>query len=184
MRSFPNSMFLSAVAFSAASCGYVAPYSSSGPSLSKEGVEIAIAGERCYVNRSGEQYPTTVDDDHLNLDLRLQIKNKSSHVAVLTPDRVDLSETVAGERMVMHPRETEAISLQPGETKIIALAFEQSGTLDCQHDLALEAAGAVEIEGGKVSRADPLPRVALTTGEKQGSANFSPERHLFVTFVH
>jgi hypothetical protein len=151
MRLFSSSMFISGVVLCAASCGYVAPYSSSGPSLSKEGVEIAIAGERCYVNRSAEQYPTTIDDDSLNLDLRLQIKNKSRHVAVLTPDHVDLSETVAGERMVMHPRESEAISLQTGETKIIALSFEQSGTLDCHHDLALEAAGAVEIEGGKVS---------------------------------
>jgi uncharacterized protein CbrC (UPF0167 family) len=145
-------MFLSAVVVCAASCGYLAPYTSSGPSLSKEGVEIAIAGERCYVNRSADQFHTTVDDDYLNLDLRLQIKNNSSHVAVLTPDHVGLSETVAGEHMVMHPRESEAISLQPGETKIVALAFEQqSDTLDCHHDLALEAAGAVEIEGGKVS---------------------------------
>jgi hypothetical protein len=151
MRLFSSSTFISAVGVCAASCGYVAPYTSSGPSLSKEGVEIAIAGERCYVNRSAEQFPTTVGDDQLNLALRLQIKNKSSHVAVLTPDHVGLSETVAGERTVMHPRESEAISLQPGETKIIALAFEQSGTLDCHHDLALEAAGAVEIEGGKVS---------------------------------
>jgi hypothetical protein len=151
MRLFPNSMLLSTVMFSAASCGYVAPYTSSGPSLSKEGVEIAIAGERCYVNRSAEPFPTTVNDDILNLALRLQIKNKSSHVAVLTPDHVSLSETVAGERTVMHPRESDAISLQPGETQTVSLNFEQSGALDCHHDLALEAAGAVEIEGGKIS---------------------------------
>ena len=151
MKRFPNPLFLSAVVVSAASCGYVAPYTSSGPSLSKEGVEIAIAGESCYVNRSAEQFPTTVDDDQLNLALRLQIKNKSSHVAVLTPDHVGLSETLAGERMGMHPRESGAISLQPGETQTISLNFEQSGALDCHHHLALEAAGAVEIDGGKVS---------------------------------
>jgi hypothetical protein len=144
-------MFLYAVVVSAASCGYVAPYNSSGPSLSKEGVEIAIAGESCYVNRSAEPFPTTVDDDQFNLALHLQIKNKSSHVAVLTPDHVRLSETVAGDRMVMQPRESETISLQPGETKTVSLDFEQSGTLDCHHELALEAAGAIEIEGGKVS---------------------------------
>jgi hypothetical protein len=151
MKRVPSSRYLSAVVVFAASCGYAAPYTSSGPSLSKEGVEIAIAGERCYVNRSAEQVPTTVNDDQLNLALRLQIKNKSSHVAVLTPDRVGLSETVAGEHMVMHPRESETISFQPGETKIVSLDFEQSGALDCHHDLALEAAGAVEIEGGKIS---------------------------------
>ena len=151
MKRFADSMFLPAVVFCAASCGYVAPYTSSGPSLSKEGVEIAIAGERCYVNRRAEQFPTTVDDDHLNLDLRLQVKNESSHIAVLSPDRVRVSDTLDGERMVMQPRESEAISLQPGETKIVSLDFEQSGALDCHHDLALEAAGAVEIEGGKVT---------------------------------
>ena len=151
MRLFPISKVLSAVVLSMASCGYVPPYTSSGPSLSKEGVEIVIAGERCYVNRSAEQFPTTVDDDQLNLALRLQIKNKSNHVAVLTPDHVGLSETVAGEHMVMHPRESEAISVQPGEAQTISLNFEQSGALDCHHTLALEAAGAVEIEGGKVS---------------------------------
>jgi hypothetical protein len=151
MKRFPNSLFLSAMVVCAASCGYVAPYTSSGPSLSKEGVEIAIAGERCYVNRSAEPFPTTVDDDQLNLALRLQIKNKSSHVAVLTPDHVGLSETVAGARMVMHSVESGAISLQPGETKTISLNFEQSGALDCHHDLSLEAAGAVEIDGAKVS---------------------------------
>jgi hypothetical protein len=144
-------MFLSAVVGIAASCGYVAPYTSSGPSLSKEGVEVAIAGELCYVNRSAEQFPTTVNDDHLNLDLRLQVKNASNHIAVLSPDHVRLSETVGGERMVMQPRESATISLQPWETTIVSLGFEQSGGFDCHHDLALEAAGAVEIEGGKVS---------------------------------
>jgi hypothetical protein len=53
--------------------------------------------------------------------------------------------------MVMQPRESAAISLQPGETKIVSLGFERSGELDCHHDLALEATGAVEIEGGKVN---------------------------------
>jgi len=151
MKGFQNSVFLSAVVIGTASCGYVAPYTSSGPSLSKEGVEIAIAGERCFVNRSAEQFPTTVDDDHLKLDLRLQVKNESNHIAVLSPKHVRLSETVGGERMVMQPRESEAISLQPGEVKMVSLDFEQSGALDCHHELALEAAGAVDIEGGKVN---------------------------------
>jgi hypothetical protein len=151
MKSHDSSKVAIVVLGFAASCGYAAPYTSFGPSLSKEGVQIAIAGERCYVNRSAEQFPTTVGDDRLNLDLRLQVKNASNHIAVLSPDRVRLSETVGGERMVMQPRASETISLQPGETKMVSLDFEQSGTLDCHHDLALEAAGAVEIEGGKVN---------------------------------
>ena len=140
----------------AASCGYAAPYTSSGPSLSKEGVQIAIAGERCFVNRSGEQFPTTVDDDRLNLDLRLQVKNDTKKVALFSPDRVLLSETVSGERTVMRPREFEAISLQPSETKLVSLDFEQSGKLDCHHEMALEPQGAVEMDGGQVVKFEPI----------------------------
>jgi hypothetical protein len=134
----------------ATSCAYAVPYRSSGPSFSKEGVEIAIAGERCFVNRSGEQFPTTVNDDQLNLDLRLQVKNDSKHIAVLSPDRVLLSEAVGGERTVMRPLESGAISFQPGESKLVSLDFEQSGALDCHHELTLDAVGVIKIEGGQV----------------------------------
>ena len=121
--------------------------------MSKAGVEIAIAGESCYVSRSGEQFPTTVDDGQLNLGVRLEVKNVSGHVAVLSPDHFRLSEAVGGERAVMQPRETETIALQPGETKFVSLDFEQSGTLDCHHEMALEAEDAITIEGGQVGLA-------------------------------
>jgi hypothetical protein len=141
---------------SAASCAYAVPYRSSGPSVSKEGVQIAIAGERCFVNRSAEEFPTTVDDDQLNLDLRLQIKNDTNRMAVLSPERVLLFETVRGERTVMRPLESGAISVGPGETKVVSLDFEQSGQLDCDHEMALETQDAVEIDGGRIAKFEPL----------------------------
>ena len=156
MKRFPNSLFLSAVVACAASCGYVAPYTSSGPSLSKEGVQIAIAGERCFVNRSAEPFLTTVGDDRLNLDVRLQVKNDTDHVAVLSEERVLLSEIVRGERTAMRPREADAISLQPGETKVVSLYFEQSGDLDCHHQMALEPQDAVAIDGKQVVSFEPI----------------------------
>jgi hypothetical protein len=140
----------------AASCAYAVPYRSSGPSLSKEGVQIAIAGERCFVNRSGEEFPTTVDDDRLNLDLRLQVKNDTNHVAVLSEDRVLVSELVRGQRTAMRPREADALSLQPGETKVVSLYFEQAGELDCHHEMALEPQGAVAIDGKEVVKLEPI----------------------------
>jgi len=135
----------------AGSCGYVAPYQSSGPSISKEGVRFAIIGERCYVNRSGEQWPTTVNDDELNLRMRLQVENQASQPAVLSLDRFLLSEAIGGERRVIQPRESESLALQPGETKVLSLDFEQHGTLDCHHEMALEAQGAVAIGGVRVA---------------------------------
>jgi hypothetical protein len=154
MKNRFSSIFLATMMGYAASCGYAAPYHSSGPSLSKEGVQITIAGERCFVNRSAEQIPT-FSDDRFNLGVRLQVKNESSHVVVLSPDHILLSEVTGGERTVIQPREAEALSLQPGETKLVALDFEQSGTLDCHHEMALETQGAVAIEGKQVSL-DPI----------------------------
>jgi hypothetical protein len=156
MKSHESSKVAIVVLGLAASCGYAAPYTSSGPSLSKEGVQIAIAGKRCFVNRSGEQFPTTVDDDLLNLDLNLQVKNDTKHAARLSPDRVLLSETVSGESTVMRPREFEAISLQPGETKVVSLHFEQSGKLDCHHEMALEPQDAVETDGKQSARFETI----------------------------
>jgi hypothetical protein len=156
MKSHASSKVAIVVLGFVASCGYAAPYTSSGPSLSKEGVQISIAGERCFVNRSAEPFLTTVGDDRLNLDLRLQVKNNTDHAAVLSEDRVLLSEIVRGQRTAIRPRETDVISLQPGETKVVSLYFEQSGELDCHHEMALEPQGAVEIDGKHVVKFESI----------------------------
>lgn len=134
----------------AGSCGYAMPYQSSGPSMSKQRVQFAILGESCYVNRSAEQWPTTVDDDELNLGLRLQVKNEATQVVALSPDRFRLSEKIGGERLTMQPRESQSVGLQPGETKVLSLDFAQRGGLDCHHEMALEAQGAVAIGNAQV----------------------------------
>ena len=150
MNGSPRLIVVSAVLGFVASCGYAAPYSSSGSAMSKEGVNIAITGERCFVNRSADQFPTTVNDDRLGLGLRLQVKNEASHTAVLSLDHLRVSETMGGNRQVMQPLESGALELAPGETKTVSLDFEQEGELDCHHDMALEAADAIAIEGGLV----------------------------------
>ena len=91
------------------------------------------------------------NDDRLSLGLRLQVKNEASHAAVLSLDHLRVSETVGGERQVMPPLESGALELAPGETKTVSLDFEQEGELDCHHDMVLEAAGAIAIEGGAVN---------------------------------
>ena len=156
MKSHASSKVAIVVLGFAASCGYAAPYTSSGPSVSKEGVQIAITGERCFVNRGAEQFPTTVDDDRLNLDLRLQVRNDTDHVAILSEDHVLLSEIVRGERTAMRPREAVAVPLQPGGTKVVSLYFEQSGDLDCHHQMALEPQDAVAIDGKQVVNFEPI----------------------------
>jgi len=150
MTNLSKSSLWVAVLVITASCGYTSPYRSSGPAVSKEGVQVAIVGERCYVNRSAEDFPTTVNDDQLNLAMRVQIKNKASHTAALSLDNVRLAETTGGAQTLMVPRESESLSLLPGATTVVSLDFEQSGTLDCHHEMALDVGRAIKIEGGEV----------------------------------
>lgn len=145
---FASSLVLSGLA---ASCGYSTPYHASGPALSKEGVQIAIVGDQCYVNRTGEQYPTAVNDDELHLNVNLQVRNESNHAALLSREKFQLVENKAGERIVIHPDELGALVVRPGETKMVSLDFDQQGEMDCHHGLALEAPGAVAIEGAQLA---------------------------------
>ena len=130
-----------------AACGYTAPYQVSGTAASKEGVQISLAGERCYVNRSGEQIPTTVGDDVLHLEVSLQVANRATHPAQLSLDRFQLAEGTSSGQVVGTPQESGAVVLLPGESRTVALDFEKETALDCHHSFALEARDAVAIEG-------------------------------------
>lgn len=169
MGKCPNSIVLAAILGCAASCGHATPYRTSGSSLSKEGVAIAIVEERCYVNRTTEKYPPVDNEDRLSVGVRLQAKNASGHVAVLSTDGFRLSENIGGEHAVLQPRESGAITLQPGETNFVLLHFEKRGTLDCHHDMTLETDGAIKVDGGQIDF-EPIRFLASNDGGASAKA--------------
>src|SRR5512142_772267 len=73
-------------------CAYSAPYQTSGPTVAKEGVRVAIAGDRCYVNRTAEQFPTNVGADRLHVDVELAVTNDSSEMATLSLEQIRLAD--------------------------------------------------------------------------------------------
>jgi hypothetical protein len=74
----------------AASCGYTAPYQTSRPVVTNQGVEIALAGEQYYLNRTSEQFPTSVNDDQLRVDVKLDVVNQSDRPATLDLNALQL----------------------------------------------------------------------------------------------
>jgi len=136
-----------------ASCGYTVPYQTSGPALSANGVQVRLLGDRCYVNRSGEQFPTSVDDDRLGIDVRLQIDNTSALPAQVSLGRFELADGAAPGSGVISPYEAEMVTLSPGETRTVGLEFETQTTLDCRHSFALDVNDAVAIAGKRVDLA-------------------------------
>jgi hypothetical protein len=133
-----------------ASCGYTAPYHSSGPALSREGVQIAVTAEQCYNNRLDEQYPTALNDDQLHVGVRLNVTNGSNHLVVLSRDAFKLEETDGRSPRVMRPQENGSVSLSPGQSKSLVLNFAEETEYDCHHELALDAQGAIAVAGKPV----------------------------------
>jgi hypothetical protein len=143
--------FVAAVAAGlTSSCGYTAPYQTSGPSLSKEGVQVTLVGEQCYVNRSTEEFPTTVDDGVLHVGLNLQIANHSDRAALIALDGFQLEEGGGSERVVVHPQQSGSVVLSPGQSTNLALGYTQPSAVGCHHDLTLDTQGAIAIEGKPV----------------------------------
>ncbi len=133
----------------AASCGYTTPYRVSPP-VSNAGVEMSLVGERCYVNRTAEQFPTTVDDDNLHVDVKLRIANTSSKPAQVALSHFQLTEQSPTKPVVMSPTEGALLTLSPNETRTVGLDFETADALDCRHDFAINATDAVALDGNRV----------------------------------
>jgi len=135
-----------------AACGYTAPYQATGPVEAREGVELTLAGESCYVNRSGEQFPTSSPDDILHVAVRVQVANHSAHPAQLSLDHFQLAEGASsGEAAIISPSESGTIVLPAGESRTVDLAYQQETDLDCRRTFALEANQAVSIDGRPVN---------------------------------
>lgn len=130
-----------------ASCGYAAPYRASGP-VAEQGVQVTLLGDRCYVNRSAAQFPTAVDDDRLHVDVNLQLANVAAQSARVSLAEFALVEGTPPTGVVLLPREADVVTLSPGETRTVGLAFEKEAAIDCRRDFTIDAKSAVAI-GGK-----------------------------------
>jgi hypothetical protein len=143
--------FAMGVLAATAGCGYSQPYRTSGPVMAKEGVQLAVAGERCTVNRSAEQFPTVADDDKLDLAVDLQLKNESKNPVLVVRDRFQLTERQGTDTTTVKPLGAGVVTVLPGETTLVPLEFQQRGQLDCHHELALDPGDAVQMSGKKVA---------------------------------
>jgi len=140
-------------------CGYSAPYMTSGPSLSNQGVEVAIAGVSCYVNRSADMYLQGVDPDRLGLDVKLQVQNNSGQVAQISEGRVRLADPASPATQALTPDKFQVVSVLPGETKELPLSFTTSDVLSCHHGFELILADSVEVGASPIALS-PISLVA------------------------
>ncbi len=155
-----NKLSLAAAVFSLAlGCGYSAPYQTSGPSLSSQGVQVGITGVGCYVNRSAFMTLKGLDADRLGLDLKLRVRNDSQQVATLSEGRMRLADPAAPSAQAITPNKAEVVSILPGETKDVPVSFTTEKVLSCHHGFELVLADSVQI-GASTIAINPISVVA------------------------
>lgn len=135
------------------SCGHAARQAAPA-STASQGVRVTLASGRCYVNRSTEQFPTVVHDDRTHVDVKLEVVNDADRMVEVDLDRVRLADRAGGEAVA--PRQSGTVSLAPGESRSVALAFEAGGRHGCRRGLALAVDDAVTAAGEDLDLA-PLP---------------------------
>jgi len=150
MRNLSTFSIGTAAVLVAAGCGYSAPYRASSPSFSDKGVQVGLAGIRCYVNRGADTYTETTEEDQAGLDVRLQISNVSDQVAEVSEGRIRLAETDVPAGKAVAPARSTVIALLPGETMQVPLSFTPAGVADCRHNFELQFSNSVEMDGSPV----------------------------------
>ena len=159
MKNLIKLSFASAVVSMATGCGYSAPYQTSGPSLSSQGVQVGIAGVGCYVNRSAFMTLKGLDQDRLGLDLKLQVKNDTRQIATLSKGRMRLVDPAAPAAQAVTPDKADVVSIPPGETKDLRVSFTTEKVLDCHHGFELVLADSVQL-GDSTITLNPISVVA------------------------
>jgi hypothetical protein len=132
-------------------CAWDAGYQkTSGPSLLRDGVEVRVVGQECYVNRSADEF-VRVDDDQLDVQVKLQLKNGTGSSLTVFPEEITLidSEVEAGPSLQARP--ATAFEIGPGQSKRFDVSFTRGGELDCSADLSLHLGRSVTVQGTPVT---------------------------------
>ena len=135
----------SAIVSMATGCGYSAPYQTSGPSLSSQGVQVGIAGVGCYVNWGADMFLEGLEPGRLGLDLKLEVKNDTRQIATISEGRMRLVDPAAPAAQAVTPDKAEVASIRPGETKTLPVSFTTEKVLSCHHGFELVLADSVQL---------------------------------------
>jgi hypothetical protein len=134
-----------------AGCAWNGDYrGNAGPSLVREGVEVRVVGQECYLNRSADEV-VRIDDDMLDIKVKLLLKNDTDAKLTIYPEAITLrdSKVDAGPTWQSHP--ASSFDLAPGQSKHFDVFFTRGGELDCSSELSLHLGRSVTVRGSPIT---------------------------------
>lgn len=135
---------------------WLPPARTTGPSVSREGVQVAVLAQVCAQADNPED---SLDEDHADLQVRVEVHNAAADQVTAYPERFRL---VAPGEEVLKPvtwSGDDSVPLQPNETRSFRLRFLPFGWRQCHLEMRLESSDGVTL-GGKALRIGVITFVA------------------------
>jgi hypothetical protein len=118
-----------------------APVQNSGPAVSREGVQVAVARQVCLQTQEPDYYA----NDLIEATLEIQVRNATADPITVHRDAFRL---VAPDGIALKPatwRATDPLIVNGGETGTFELRFMTRGSLECAREMQLEADSGVTL---------------------------------------
>jgi hypothetical protein len=142
---------LAATALALSGCAWGVGYQkTAGPTLMRDGVEVSVVGQECYVNRSADEF-VRVDEDQLDINVKLQLKNGTDSNLTVYPEEMALVDSEVDMGASLPAKPAGAFNLAPGQSKRFRVAFTRGGEFDCSAQLALQLGRSITVSGNPIA---------------------------------
>jgi hypothetical protein len=131
-------LFAVVVVGATSACALKPPVQSSGPSVSREGITVAVLGQRCE-----QVSEPDLTDDLAEVTLLVRVHNPTRDIA--TVRRTDF-RLIGDERFALKTRTwgaAEPITIQPGSDDTFDLRFMARGAVECGKEIRLDPGTAI-----------------------------------------
>jgi hypothetical protein len=138
-------------------CALVPPFRSSEPSVSDEGVQLAVTRQRCDQTQEPDEYGW----DLVEATLEVQIRNATGGKLTVHRDAFRLLGPDGTALRTLTWRAADPMTIDRGATGTFEIRFMTRGGLDCAGEMALDVDAGLALPEGPV---------------KLGSVKFVPSR--------
>jgi hypothetical protein len=110
------------------------------------GVALSVvSGQGCFVTRDSEKFPPPTNDNQVHVRVTVQIENGSPGAVDVASEKVRLTPEAASPaaHAELAPLGSSELTVPPGESRVLPLAFSGPGPVDCHQPFDLDTRDAL-----------------------------------------
>ena len=127
-------------------CALTPPFKNGGPSVSHEGVQVAVTGQRCDQVQEPDEYGW----DLVETTLEVQVRNATPAQLTVHRDAFRLLGPGGAALKTQTWRAGDPLTIEANATGTFELRFMTRGDLECTREMSLDADAGLVFPGGPV----------------------------------